>query len=93
LLFDGQVDQTTFTIARDNRELSVTIVPSSERLFEANIGNSLSPSFQKSVWSGDTGHDNATGLGRPVAWGTDAPPANVTYNPSVSIPGWRGNAF
>lgn len=74
LQFDGQVDQTTLTAARDRRELAMTIVSSAERLFQRNIGNSLSPTFHKSVWPGETGEDNATGLGRPVAWGVEAPP-------------------
>jgi hypothetical protein len=75
LLFDGQIDQTPFTVGRDTRELALSIVSTAERLFERNIGNSLSPSFHKSIWPGETGHDNATGLGRPVAWGVEAPPS------------------
>lgn len=75
LLFDGQIDQTTLTGGRSTRELAMTIVSSAERLFERNIGNSLSPSFHKSIWPGETGHDNATGLGAPVAWGAEAPPS------------------
>lgn len=69
ILFDGQIDQTTFTEGRDVRELAMSIVSSAERLFERNIGNSLSPTFHKSVWPGETGNDNATGLNRQVAWG------------------------
>lgn len=75
LLFDGQIDQTSLTAGRESRELAMTIVSTAERLFERNIGNSLSPSFHKSVWPGETGHDNATGLGAPVAWGVEAPPS------------------
>lgn len=75
LLFDGQIDQTTFRAGREARELTMTIVSTAERLFELNIGNSLSPSFHKSIWPGETGHDNATGLGKPVAWGVEAPPS------------------
>jgi hypothetical protein len=75
LQFDGQVDQTTLTVGRDRRELAISVVSSAERLFQRNIGNSLNPSFHKSVWAGETGEDNATGLGRAVAWGVEAPPA------------------
>lgn len=75
LLFDGQIDQTVLSAGRNSRELAMTIVSTAERLFERNIGNSLSPSFHKSVWPGETGHDNATGLGAPVAWGVEAPPS------------------
>ena len=75
LLFDGQIAQTSLSAGRSSRELAMTIVSTAERLFERNIGNSLSPSFHKSVWPGETGHDNATGLGAPVAWGVEAPPS------------------
>lgn len=70
LRFDGELDQATLT---QTVELALTIVSAAARLFESNIGNSLSSSFHKSVWPGETGHDQATGLGRPIAWGVEAP--------------------
>lgn len=79
LLFDGQIDQTTLTVGRDTRELAMSIVSNAERLFERNIGNSLNAAFQKAVWPGDTGHDNATGLGRQVAWGVESPAGVGVY--------------
>lgn len=75
LLFDGEVDQTTLEFGRDARTLAMTIVSGTARLLERNIGNSLNPVWHKSVWPGETGHDNATGLSRPIAWGVEAPPA------------------
>jgi len=69
LLFYGQIDQTILRVGRAVRELAMTIVSTLERLFLRNEGNSLSPVFHKSVWPGETGHDNATGLTVPVAWG------------------------
>lgn len=74
LKFDGELDQATLTL---ENVLELTVVPRAARLFELNIGNSLSPAFHKSIWVGETGHDNATGLGRPVAWGTVAPWSTV----------------
>ena len=70
-MFFGQIDQTVFKIGRSTRELAMTIVAKLERLFLRNEGNSLSPMFHKSVWPGETGHDNATGLVRPIAWGVE----------------------
>jgi hypothetical protein len=88
--FDGQIDQTVLTLGGDgSRELSVTIVSTAERLFERNLGNSLTGSFHKSVWPGETGHDNATGLGIPVAWGVEAAPSiggsYLQYNNGWSV--------
>lgn len=73
-LFDGQVDQTSLSVGRGRKELQISVVSKLERLFQRNIGNSLNPSFHKTVWPGETGEDNATGLSRPVAWGVEAPP-------------------
>lgn len=74
LAFVGQVDQTSIRVGRGQRSLSITIVSTAERLFERNIGNTLSPNFHKSIWGpGELGHDNAIGLKLPVAWGVEAP--------------------
>lgn len=70
--FDGQVDQITLAFGPDVRTMAVSIVSNTARLLERNIGNSLNSAFHKSVWSGETGHDNADGLGRQVAWGVEA---------------------
>lgn len=72
--FDGQLDQTILTVGKSRRELAIGIVSLAERLFEGNIGNSQNPTWHKSVWPGELGHDNATGLGVPVAWGVESPP-------------------
>lgn len=72
MLFDGQIDQTTYK-AGSTKELTMSIVSTAERLFEKNIGNSLSDSWQQSVWPGELGHANATGLSVPVAWGAENP--------------------
>jgi len=70
LLYDGQVDRTTLAVGKQ-RILSMSVVSRAERLFEINIGNSLNPGFHKSVWAGELGHDNATGLKTSVAWGVE----------------------
>lgn len=74
LEFDGMVDQTSLRVSRSERTLAVTVVSTAERLFQRNIGNSLSPAFHKSLFPGELGHDNATGLKVPVAWGVANPP-------------------
>ena len=71
LMFDGQVDQTSLRLGR-GRVLSISVVSNAERLFELDIGNSLSPTFHKSVHPGEKGHDNASGLKVQVAWGTES---------------------
>lgn len=78
LLFYGQIDQTVLRVGRSTRELAMTIVSTLERLFMRNEGNSLSPVFHKSVWPGETGHDNASGLTVAVAWGVERSPTAST---------------
>lgn len=68
LLFDGQLDQASLSVGAQ-RELAMTVVSLAERLFERNAGNSLNPKWHKSIWPGELGHDNATGLAVQVAWG------------------------
>lgn len=91
LEFDGIIDQTTLIVGKSRFELEMTIVSASDRLFERNIGNTLNPAWHKDVWPGETGHDNATGLGVPVAWGVEAPvqTAAYAYNPGL-IGGYGG---
>lgn len=72
LMFLGQIDQTTLRVGA-SRQLDISVVSNAERLFELDIGNTLGPAFHKSVWPGELGHDNATGLTIPVAWGVEAP--------------------
>lgn len=94
VLFDGQIDQTALSCGRDSRELTMTIVSTAERLFERNIGNSLTSAFHKSIWPGETGHDNAAGLGKPVAWGVEAPPStSAGYYGGGGFGGGGGGAF
>ena len=72
--FYGQIDQTVLTDDSQRYELTVSIVSLAERLFERNLGNTMNPNWHKSVWPGELGHDNATGLSKPVAWGVEAAP-------------------
>lgn len=73
LKFLGQIDQTTLGEDGATREVEMAVVSLLERLLFRNRGNSLNPRFQDSVWPGETGHDNANGLGRARAWGVESP--------------------
>lgn len=85
LLFDGQVDRIGLSVGKDKRELGMAIVARMEKAFEGRIGNSLTPAWHQSVWPGEMGHNNATGLGQPIAWGTEKP-----MNGYSSAPYWSG---
>lgn len=92
LLFDGQIDQTIVKVGA-GRELNVSVVSLAERLFERNTGNSLNPAWHKSVWPGELGHDNATGLSIPVAWGAEKPAGGAGFNASNPYSAIAGSLY
>lgn len=91
LQFIGEIDQTTIEFAAQGRTVDTTIVSSTARLLERNIGNSLNPSWHKSVWPGETGHDQATSLGRYRAWGVESPRSSVAAG--FSGVSYRDNSY
>lgn len=79
--FIGILDQTTITRGKGVYDLDCVVVADGERLFQRNIGNGLTSAFHKSIFTGETGEDNATGLNRQVAWGVEAP---INYSTSFN---------
>lgn len=73
LMFDGQTDSTELVIGKGKRELVMDVVSSAERLFVIDEANTLSDRFHKSLYPGERGEENATGVGVGVAWGTSGP--------------------
>ena len=87
LQFIGELDQTTIEFGRDSRSVSMVIVSEAARLLERNIGNAMTSTWHRSIWPCETGHDQATGLGRQVAWGVEGGRASFG---STTVPGFRG---
>ena len=73
LLFLGQLDQPSVRWSRTEYAISISCVSQAEWFFEADTGNGLSSTEHKSRYPGELGHDNATGLQIPVAWGIASP--------------------
>lgn len=86
LMFDGQTDSTELVIDRGRRELVMDVTSAAERLFVVDEANTLSPRFHKSLYPGELGEDNASGVGVGVAWGTAQP---TTYSGSGFSDGGR----
>lgn len=78
LYYDGRIDRSVLEIGKGLRKVDFEVGTMIERLLLRNSGNSLSSAWHKSVWPGETGHDNATGLKNPLAWGVASPPGGVT---------------
>lgn len=92
VFFTGQIDQTELIDGEDVYELNVAVVSLAERLFDGNAGNFLSSTWHKSIWPGELGHDNGTGLSKSVAWGVESPRA-YSSNGVVGGGGNGGNVF
>jgi hypothetical protein len=88
LHFPGQVDQCSLEIDPSDgtpesgeRRVAMSHVSTMEVLFTRNTGNSLNGEFHKSMFAGELGHDEATGLSRPEAWGATNPSAETRTAP------------
>ena len=92
LQFSGQIDQTTLRVGV-SRSLDMSIVSNAERVFEKDIGNTLGPTAHKDIWAGELGHDNATGLPVPVAWGVESQGRSTRGGSGGSGSGGRGVNF
>src|SRR3546814_20326641 len=62
LLFTGELDQPTLTVDKGSRELEFECVSGFERLFDNEEGLRLADSWHQSVWPGEMGLANVTGI-------------------------------
>lgn len=72
LRHDGFVDRPSVSFAYKQFNVRIGTVPYLEVLFFRDDGNGLSPSFHKSIYPGELGHDNAIGLTVTEAWGVES---------------------
>lgn len=79
LRFIGFIDQPIIRWGVREFEIALSAVSQAEWFFERDTGNSLSASFHKSLYPGETGHDNATGLGISTAWGVAGPSGGTSF--------------
>jgi hypothetical protein len=90
LEFAGRMDRVRQTHGFRQLGIVVSCVPETEVLLFSDDGNGLSPEFHKSVYPGETGHDQATGLVIPVAWGVAGGAQNGSGGSGGSGSGFGG---
>ncbi|WCT73925.1 hypothetical protein PQ455_01445 [Sphingomonas naphthae] len=73
LLFSGELDQPTLTIDRGQRQVDFDCVSAMERLLDDDEGARLSDAFHQSIWPGETGFANITGIEKTIYWGVATP--------------------
>lgn len=84
-LFEGVLDQIDLDVGA-GQSLDINCVSAMERFFDNQEGVRLSPTHHKSVWPGETGMDQVTGVTRKVYWGTAAPAGTA----SIAVGGGGG---
>lgn len=92
LMFDGELDLPHLIIDAGSRVVEMDCVSAFERLFSDDEGIRLNPSNHKSVWPGETGLDDITGIVRQLLWGPGKPlSSGGTGSPApITTGGWGG---
>lgn len=67
--FRGEVDQPVLNIGRDRCALDLDICSYLERFFDVNEGVRLNDAWHQSIWPGEKGLDQVTGIQRQQPWG------------------------
>lgn len=75
LLFDGFIDQVTSELDKSKDQLTYSLISGFDYFFEDSEGQRLSDAFHESVWSGEKGLVNVSGVTKKVYWGTMGPAA------------------
>ena len=74
---DWLIDQPVLRFPPGGRELDLVCISHWQRLFEIDRGNSLSPSFHKSLYAGETGLDNGSGVETNFPWAAAQAPRGL----------------
>lgn len=93
LRFIGFVDQPQVGFSFRQFTVTITAVPDLEAMFFRDTGNGLSSTFHKSLYAGELGHDNASGLSVPVAWGVSSPARGGTTFGGGGSGAWGGGVY
>lgn len=89
LVFDGFVDQATINIDKNRYDVEYTIISAFDYFFEDTEDQRLNGQFHQSIWPGELGLNNVTGVAKKIYWGTLGPataPSSL-ISPSNTSPG------
>lgn len=90
LLFDGFIDQVTSELDKSKDQLTYALISGFDYFFEDSEGQRLSDSFHESVWSGEKGLANVTGVTKKVYWGTLGPNSASGVGGGAGVGGGNG---
>lgn len=93
LVFLGEVDVPILRSGTEGRTLEYEVVSVMERLFSDDEGQRLADGFHQSVWPGETGFFDVTGVENQIYWGVQPPPNSVTYGSNGGGSFYGGNIY
>jgi hypothetical protein len=78
-LFAGELDVPRLRVGKGSRVVEWRCSSALEAFHDQEIGARLSDSHHRTVWPGETGLANMTGIEKTSYWGVERPPSAVTY--------------
>jgi hypothetical protein len=73
LMFDGFIDQAVSDLDKQKDEITYTVLSAFDYFFEDSEGQRLNDQFHESMWAGELGLSNVTGVARKIYWGALGP--------------------
>lgn len=77
-VFAGELDYARLRVGKASRTVEWRCASALEPFHDQEIGARLSDSWHKTVWPGETGLANMTGIEKTSYWGVESPPSGVT---------------
>lgn len=79
LVFIGEVDVPELASGASGRSLEYEVVSVFERLFDDDQGARLVDGFHQSIWPGETGFFDVTGIEQTIYWGQTPPAGAINF--------------
>lgn len=92
LLFDGFIDQATINLDKGRDDIDYTVISAFDYFFEDNEGQRLNGQFHRSIFAGEKGLDNVTGVTKKLYWGTDGSKISVSSGIGGGLGGITGGS-
>ncbi len=77
-VFAGELDYARLRVGKASRTVEWRCASALEPFHDQEVGARLSDSWHKTVWPGETGLANMTGIEKTSYWGVESPPSGVT---------------
>lgn len=79
-VFAGEIDVPRLRLGKGARTVEIRCASVLERFHDSETGARLSDAWHRSVWPGETGLANMSGIEKTSYWGVENVPSAVTYS-------------